>query len=480
MMHISTSPSMRRLHKRSAPVTLLLFVLLLAGLTWSPRAQADSPHVIQISTDPYTDDGNVHQTETEPAVASFGGTTVAALMAGISPAAGATNIGWATSFDGGHSWLHGFLSDTTTIVGGIYTTVADPSVNYNSRFGVWTITFLALTNAGPFPGGTAILLSQSHDGLTWSNPISISAGRANEIYDKPWTACDGGIFTSPFWGRCYTEWADVVFASDGSFSLQVDMSTSTDGGQTWGTPLHPAGGLAGGSGQPLVQPNGAVIVPMATIDLGTLLINGIVSFRSTDGGQSWGAATSVTTVSFHTHAAGMRGDPIPVGGMDHMGKIYLIWADCRFEAGCSANDLVLSTTTNGLNWTPVQRIPIDPAGSGVDHFLPGVGIDPSTSGNSANLALVYYYFSSANCDVNTCQLDTGFLTSSNGGSSWSARQQLAGPMQIGWLSGSDAGPFVGDYMAVAYYLHRPLPIFAVASPPLPSGLLQQAMFAVPA
>jgi hypothetical protein len=230
----------------------------------------------------------------------------------------------------------------------------------------------------------------------------------------------------------------------------------------------------------MIQPNGTVIVPMAIIDLQTFQVGSMASFRSTDGGMSWSAATFIATVSFHTHAAGMRGDPIPSAGVDASGKVYLVWSDCSFEAGCSANDLVISTTSDGLTWSPVQRLSIDAMGSGVDHFIPGLATDGLTWGATAHLALVYYYFPSANCDINTCQLDVGFVTSSNGGTSWSPVKRLAGPMTIAWLSGSDGGPFVGDYSAVAFFCHSPLPVFAVAAAPTPSGLLQQAMFAVPA
>jgi hypothetical protein len=38
----------------------------------------------------------------------------------------------------------------------------------------------------------------------------------------------------------------------------------------------------------------------------------------------------------------------------------------------------------------VTRIPIDPVSSSVDHFIPGLGVDPTTFGGCAKLALAYY------------------------------------------------------------------------------------------
>ena len=58
------------------------------------------------------------------------------------------------------------------------------------------------------------------------------------------------------------------------------MSTSTDGGLTWG-PATPTGGLETGlGGQPVVQPNGTVVVPYTSG-------NEIRVFHSTDGGANW-------------------------------------------------------------------------------------------------------------------------------------------------------------------------------------------------
>ncbi len=39
-----------------------------------------------------------------------------------------------------------------------------------------------------------------------------------------------------------------------------------------------------------------------------------------------------------------------------------------------------------------RRIPIDATTSTVDHFIPGIGVDPTTSGANAHLTIVYYYY----------------------------------------------------------------------------------------
>ncbi len=50
---------------------------------------------------------------------------------------------------------------------------------------------------------------------------------------------------------------------------------------------------------------------------------------------------------------------------------------------------------------------MDPIGSGVDHFINGMGIDIRTSGSTAHMAMTYYYYPVSNCG-NSCQLFAGF------------------------------------------------------------------------
>src|SRR5205823_2594199 len=103
-------------------------------------------------------------------------------------------------------------------------------------------------------------------------------------------------------------------------------------------------------------------------------------------------------------AGGMRTSPLPSAEVDASGKVYVVWQDCRFRAGCSSNDIVISSSSDGKTWSAVSRIPIDTTTSTVDHFIPGIAVDPSTSGSTAHLGLSYYYFPVSNCTTSTCAL----------------------------------------------------------------------------
>jgi hypothetical protein len=173
-------------------------------------------------------------------------------------------------------------------------------------------------------------------------------------------------------------------------------------------------------------------------------------------------------------AGGLRNPNLPSAEIDALGTVYVVWSDCRFRSGCSSNDIVVSSSTDGATWTKAARIPIDPANSTVDHFIPGIGVDPATSGDTASLTLVYYFYPVSNCG-NSCQLDVGFVTSQDGGQTWTAGQKLAGPMRLSWLPLSDNGPMVADYISVSYTNGNPFAVFAVAHAPS-GGVLDEAMY----
>jgi hypothetical protein len=140
-----------------------------------------------------------------------------------------------------------------------------------------------------------------------------------------------------------------------------------------------------------------------------------------------------------------------------------VWEDCRFRSGCSTNDLVYSTSADGVTWSTVTRIPIDDTSSTVDHFIPGIGIDPATSGTGAHVALHYYSYPQSSCTVSTCQLIVDYISSANGGATWNAPVALTGPMLLSWLPKSQNGLMVGDYIATAFTNGVPHGVFALAT-----------------
>jgi len=430
---------------RAAAVILpVVATVLLAG---SP-ASANVP-ITQVSTDPYVGaPTGQHRTEVEPDTFAFGSTIVSTFQVGRTVGGGATNIGFSTSTNGGATWIQGFLPATTRSASppGPYSAVSDPVVAFDARHNVWLISLLGLGG----PGTNPVLTSRSTDGgRTWSAPIVTATGGL----DKNWIVCDNTA-TSPFFGNCYTQY-DIVSGN------QIRMRRSLDGGLTWGPELGPSGGATGLGGQPVVRPNGTVLVPYRASNASQ-----VRSFRSIDGGASWRATVLVSAISHHAIAGGLRAGPLPSAEVDAAGTVYVGWADCRFRAGCTRNDIVISESTSETTWAAPYRVPIDPVTSTVEHFVPGVGVDPRSAGGSARIGVTYYSYPNSACTAATCQLNVGFISSTNGGTTWSAATQIAGPMSLSWLPDTSQGRMFGDYISTSVLAGgRAFPVIPVAFAP---------------
>ena len=352
---------------------------------------------------------------------------------------------WLCHLDGRRQNLeHGYLPGLTdNYKGGSFTAASDAAVAYDAKHGQWLIASLPIVD----DNGEAVGISRSPDGITWGKPILVDHSGSD---DKEWVICDNTT-TSPHYGNCYVEWDEPALGD------LIFMSTSTDGGKTWGAGKNTADGAGGLGGQPLVQPNGNVVVPIDGF-------GGMIAFSSTNGGKSWSSSLLIANQNFRGEDGGLRSPGLPSAAIDKAGKIYMVWPDCSFRSGCSTDDIVMSTSTNGTKWTAPIRIPIDPLKSPIDHFIPGIGVDLATSGKTAHVAITYYYYPNASCN-NSCQLNVGFTLSQDGGKTWTAGKKLAGPMQLSWLPNSQNGLMVADYLAIAYANGNPFGVFAVAQAP---------------
>jgi BNR/Asp-box repeat len=411
-----------------------------------------------IGEDTYTNPESQHKTQVEPDSFAYGNTVVTVFQTGRVFDGGASNIAWATTTNAGRTWTTGNLPGTTSHEGGPWARISDPAVAYDPEHDVWMISSLAFRLASSSSGSpSAVLTSRSTDGgLTWQDPVTTSFG---DFYDKNWITCDTWP-ESPYYGNCYTEWDDYGAGET------VLMSTSTDGGLTWGPDRTPAGSASGSGGQPVVQPNGNVVVPYEG--------SAIQAFRSTDGGLTWSAPTTIASITSHFVNGGLRAPPFPSAEVDANGKVYVAWQDCRFRSGCPANDIVYSTSLDGVAWSAVTRVPIDPTTSGVDHFIPGIAVDKATFGSSAHLALGYYYYPVSNCTSGTCQLTVGFVSSIDGGATWTPPTRVAGPMSLSWIANTGGGRMVGDYISTSFAGGYAFPVFVIAKPPTGSVFSERA------
>ena len=405
---------------------------------------------LQISSDHFTDPVGQHDTEVEPSAAVHGATILAAFQVARQVVAGGSAIGVAVSNDGGSTWAAQPLPLVTRLTGGAADSASDAVVAYDASHAVWLVASLPIV-AGrvPYPE-----VSRSSDGLQWDAPVPVSSGDVSD--DKEWIACDD-VPASPHYGSCYATWDD-----DGRQGL-LESAVSRDGGVTWGVSRTSSNSATGIGAQAVPMPNGDVVIVSDDYNEASVL-----AYVSHDGGASFGPAQTISPVVDHFQGGDLRSGPLVSTAVDAAGTAYAVWQDCRFEPACAADDLVLATSRGGTAWTAPVRLPLDPVGSGVDHFIPGLGISPS-----GELGLTYYTYAKAACPGG-CILSAALTASPDGGVSWSAPIADMAAMSTAWLPNTTEGVMVADYVATAFASGSPIGIFAQASPPS-GGLFEQAI-----
>jgi hypothetical protein len=409
----------------------------------------------QLSRDTLTASAGQHETQVEPDSLAVGSTVVTAFQSGRMQQGGAAGIGWATSRDAGATWVSGHLERVTE-------RASDPVVAYDAVRRTWLIATLGADESA---GG--LYLSRSPDGVVWSRPQP-AVIRPEERYDKEWLACDNWP-TSPRSGTCYLSYLDAE-------TVEIRTRRSIDGGRTWS---GPAGVRAPGTGQPngafpVVRPDGTLLVVFRVIAVSSSDRDAIVVARSTDGAVSF-AEPVVLAERFEEQIVGVRAPVLPSADVDAAGRVYVVWGDCRFAVDCFANDIVLATSSDGVRWTPPERIPF-PAGPDLDWFVPGLSVAPGTSGARARLAVAAYGMRKAYGCRDCERLDVYAITSRDGGRTWSTARRLnAEAMEAAWAPETSLGRMFADYVSTSYAGGRPLAVVSIAAPRVGDGY-RQAIF----
>src|SRR2546423_8435560 len=102
----------------SIPLALALLALILSlvfTLVYRGFTQAAPEPLVQISSAPFHNKISQHKTEVEPDTFAFGDTIVWAFRVGRFFNGGAADIGFATSTNGGETFIPGFLPGLTAV-----------------------------------------------------------------------------------------------------------------------------------------------------------------------------------------------------------------------------------------------------------------------------------------------------------------------------------------------------------------------------
>ncbi len=269
--------------------------------------------------------GNVAaEGQCETAIARFGDKMVAAWNDGQGYADGTNQTqGWATSIDGGVTWIdRGSMPAPAAYSGWKWT--SDPVLAVNSSTGAFY--FSALADIGISQNAVGVAKGR-FNGTTFTWGTTSAARLANyssEALDKEWIAVD------PTDGRVYLsyttfntldqidfQWADSALAG---WSAARRISLASENGWVQGS-------------RPAVGPNGTVYVVYYRI--GSVDADDFRIAKSTDRGASFGAPT--TAVTFYANMGtgaprfnrgmGVQFPSIAIdrSGGEHDGRIYLAW-----------------------------------------------------------------------------------------------------------------------------------------------------------
>lgn len=243
---------------------------------------------------------------------------------------------------------------------------------------------------------------------------------------------------SPYKGRVYLGWDSVT-----EFDQILRVNYSADGGQSFTAPVTLNGQGINIGFIPLVGPRGVVHAVWTHADIaGNDAVNWAIWIsRSEDGGDTW-SAPSVVAPLLPTGVQDLRtGGIVPSAAIDpRNGAIYVVWQEDRFTPGV-AQVMMTRSTNGGATWTEPKIISDGPRNAA--NFTAGVAVNP--------LGKVGVIYSSLRNDpARRYGVDTYITFSLNGGRTFTRSTRLSTQtFDARFAALAEGGFFLGDYQGLA-------------------------------
>jgi hypothetical protein len=229
------------------------------------------------------------------------------------------------------------------------------------------------------------------------------------------------VATSPYTNYLYDAWTDFDASSN------IALSRSTNGGESWSSPVNVSSGVnAGGWCQGVninSGPNGEVYVVFAIYDNPNLDDESSIGIaRSFDGGATWEPATRiidnirgirVTDVNKYMRKNSFPSMAVDISGGEYDGNIYVVWPNVGVPGVNTGNDVdvyMIRSEDQGETWSAPVKINQDPSGLGRKHYFPWITCDP------ANGILSTVFYDDRNVGSNQCEVYCA--NSYDGGETW--------------------------------------------------------------
>jgi hypothetical protein len=403
-------------------------------------------------------------TEAEPSIAvnpANPRNVVTAYQEGrIADGGDATN-GFATSFNGGRTWITGQLPGLTTYPkqGGVLERASDAVVAFGPHNLVYanSLVFDFTKNNG-LRSGIAVNVSKD-GGRHWGPPVLLQDDVLGGLNDKNWIAVDMGHGPGHHFGRVYVVWDRVA-------PVLYDYCDRDCGKlSSWLPDFHTIPGLIfpgqGIGAYPVVNKTGGLDIVLDTTLTGVPVPSGSDELEIAPGNDELvsllapkaGSTPFPAPITFlppvdiaANETAGVpaqRAGTLPAAAVDpKSGTIYAVWEDSRFRTD-GTNDAVMSRSTNGgLTWTAPKRINPGSRTNHVDHYNVTVAV-----GANGSVHVAYRQRNqSAKGPLYTPWIDTYYQESTNGGASFTKPLRVDSVRSNAYYDAfSRDGSFEGDY-----------------------------------
>jgi hypothetical protein len=310
-------------------------------------------------------DTGSNDTQSETSLVLAGSTVVVGFNDSGSNASNNQFTGVGRSTDGGSSFTDGGTLPTSTAGD-----AGDPSLARDNVSG--KIYFATLG----YSSGNVIQVFRSTDGgATWAAPVNGAPGvSSGHTLDKEWITVDNA--TGSGQGNVYLVYTNFggLF---GSTDYGIYLTRSTDGGDTWSTPLS-LGGSQGG--YVTVGPDHSVYV----FYFSSGSSDKILMRKSTDQGVTFGSAVTVATLTTTgtngdlgltvsgTNSSAIRTNAFPQAAVTANG-IYVTFNDQGSAAGDKADVFFAKSTDGGATWTTTK---LNDDSTTRDQWQPALAVTP--------------------------------------------------------------------------------------------------------
>jgi hypothetical protein len=378
----------------------------------------------------------------------------------------ATN-GFATSFDGGRSWIAGELPKLTHRVGqgGTWERASDAVVAFGPGNMAYANSLVFDQNEeNGLPSGIAVNVSKD-GGRTWSAPVVFQDDKLGGLNDKNWVVVDQSDAPGHHKGRVYVIWDRVAPVVYDYCDHDCDqLANWLPNLQTIPGLVFPGQGLGA---YPMVMKDGGIGIVMEAISGGLpttfggegepdLGVGEQVFIRAPLAGSTpWPAPigflppVDIATNKSNGVRAQRASDGLPAAAVDpDSGTVYAVWDDGRFRSD-GVNDAVVSKSTDGgVTWSPAARINPGPTGDSVNHYNVTLAV-----AEHGVLQVAYRQRREAVSGLAkdfSPAIDTFVQESRDGGKTWSAPLQInSSPSNALYDAFSRNGSFEGDYNQTA-------------------------------